>query len=77
MQTDVSKYGKKMKSQMSRERSKEEHGEKEGSSKQAEPTRIKIFEGGYVKMADNHHFSLEGRPFEISMVAPLEQDSLL
>ncbi|XP_062323772.1 transcription factor HIVEP2a [Osmerus eperlanus] len=61
MQTDVSKYGKKMKSQMSRERSKEEHGEKESSSKQAEPTRIKIFEGGYKSNEDYVYVRGRGR----------------
>lgn len=50
IQFDVGKFGKKMKGISSRDRGKEDHGEKEASSKQAEPTRIKIFEGGYVKM---------------------------
>lgn len=43
---DIGKLGKKVKGVMTRERVKEDHGEKE--SKPAEPTRIKIFEGGYV-----------------------------
>lgn len=47
---DIGKLGKKIKGVMSRDRVKEDHGEKEASSKQAEPTRIKIFEGGYVKI---------------------------
>lgn len=55
MQLDVSKYGKKIKGLSSRDRIKEDHGEKEASSKQAEPTRIRIFEGGYVKMAAISH----------------------
>lgn len=50
IQFDVGKFGKKMKGISLRDRGKEDHGEKEASSKQAEPTRIKIFEGGYVKM---------------------------
>lgn len=50
IQLDVGKFGKKMKGVSSRDRGKEDHGEKEASSKQPEPTRIKIFEGGYVKI---------------------------
>lgn len=50
IQLDVGKFGKKMKGIVSRDRGKEDHGEKDACSKQAEPTRIKIFEGGYVTM---------------------------
>lgn len=50
MPVDVSHFGRKMKGVVSWDRSKEEQVEKEVSVKQpaAEPTRIKIFEGGYV-----------------------------
>lgn len=50
MKLDIGKLGKKVKGAVSRDRVKEDHAEKEASSKQAEPTRIKIFEGGYVKI---------------------------
>lgn len=50
MKLDIGKLGKKIKGVISRDRVKEDHGEKEASSKQAEPTRIKIFEGGYVQI---------------------------
>ncbi len=50
IQLDVGKFGKKMKGISLRDRGKEDHGEKEASAKPAEPTRIKIFEGGYVKI---------------------------
>lgn len=49
---DMGHFGRKMKGVVvssSWDRSKEEHGEKDGSVKQPtanEPTRIKIFEGG-------------------------------
>lgn len=51
MPVDVSHFGRKMKGVVSWDRSKEEQVEKEVSVKQpsAEPTRIKIFEGGYVQ----------------------------
>lgn len=50
---DIAKLGKKIKGVIPRDsRVKEDHGEKEASSKQAEPTRIKIFEGGYVQIWD-------------------------
>lgn len=58
---DVGKLGKKMKSVMSRDRVKEDHGEKEASSKQAEPTRIKIFEGGYKSNEDYVYVRGRGR----------------
>lgn len=50
MPVDVGNYGRKMKGVVSWDRSKEEQVEKEVSVKQpaTEPTRIKIFEGGYV-----------------------------
>lgn len=50
MKLDIGKLGKKIKGVISRDRLREDHGEKEASSKQAEPTRIKIFEGGYVQI---------------------------
>lgn len=50
MKLDIGKLGKKIKGVISRDRVKEDHGEKDASSKQAEPTRIKIFEGGYVQI---------------------------
>lgn len=48
MPVDISHFGRKMKGVASWDRSKEEQVEKEVSVKQpsAEPTRIKIFEGG-------------------------------
>lgn len=51
MPVDVSHFGRKMKGVVSWDRSKEEQVEKEVSVKQptTEPTRIKIFEGGYVQ----------------------------
>lgn len=57
MPVDVSHFGRKMKGVVSWERSKEEQVEKEVSVKQpaAEPTRIKIFEGGYVQQKDTAH----------------------
>lgn len=50
MKLDIGKLGKKIKGVISRDRVKEDHGDKEISSKQTEPTRIKIFEGGYVQI---------------------------
>uniref|UniRef100_W5KT49 HIVEP zinc finger 2a n=1 Tax=Astyanax mexicanus TaxID=7994 RepID=W5KT49_ASTMX len=61
MQLDVGKFGKKMKGVNSRERGKEDHGEKEASSKQHEPTRIKIFEGGYKSNEDYVYVRGRGR----------------
>ncbi|XP_029589541.1 transcription factor HIVEP2 [Salmo trutta] len=61
MQLDVSKYGKKIKGLSSRDRVKEDHGEKEASSKPAEPTRIKIFEGGYKSNEDYVYVRGRGR----------------
>ncbi|KAG5846597.1 hypothetical protein ANANG_G00116670 [Anguilla anguilla] len=61
MQLDVSKFEKKMKGINSRDRVKEDHGEKEISSKQAEPTRIKIFEGGYKSNEDYVYVRGRGR----------------
>ncbi|TSL47652.1 hypothetical protein Baya_7233 [Bagarius yarrelli] len=58
---DVGKLGKKMKGVMSRDRLKEDHGEKEASSKQTEPTRIKIFEGGYKSNEDYVYVRGRGR----------------
>ena len=55
MPVDVSHFGRKMKGVVSWDHSKEEQVEKEVSVKQssAEPTRIKIFEGGYVQQIDH------------------------
>ncbi|KAM4633557.1 transcription factor HIVEP2a isoform 2-T2 [Polymixia lowei] len=63
MPVDVTKLGRKMKGVVSRERSKEEQGEKEASSKQTptEPTRIKIFEGGYKSNEDYVYVRGRGR----------------
>ncbi|XP_053344060.1 transcription factor HIVEP2a [Clarias gariepinus] len=58
---DIGKLGKKIKGVMSRDRVKEDHGEKEASSKQAEPTRIKIFEGGYKSNEDYVYVRGRGR----------------
>lgn len=51
MPVDVTNFGRKMKGVVSWDRPKEEQVEKEVSVKQpaSEPTRIKIFEGGYVQ----------------------------
>jgi len=56
MPVDVSHFGRKMKGVVSWDRSKDEQAEKEVSVKQpvSEPTRIKIFEGGYVKQSDRN-----------------------
>ncbi|XP_076873429.1 transcription factor HIVEP2a [Brachyhypopomus gauderio] len=59
MQLDVGKFGKKMKGVNSR--GKEDHGDKEASSKQTEPTRIKIFEGGYKSNEDYVYVRGRGR----------------
>ncbi|XP_072296759.1 transcription factor HIVEP2a [Eucyclogobius newberryi] len=63
MPVDVSKFGKKMKGVVSWDRSKEEQGEKEVSIKPptAEPTRIKIFEGGYKSNEDYVYVRGRGR----------------
>lgn len=59
MPVDVSNFGRKMKGVVSWDRSKEEQVEKEVSVKQpvTEPTRIKIFEGGYVQQTHTHALS--------------------
>lgn len=56
MPVDVAHFGRKMKGVVSWDRSKEEQVEKEVSVKAAtsEPTRIKIFEGGYVRLLQRH-----------------------
>lgn len=61
MQLDVGKFGKKMKGVNSRDRGKEDHGETDVSPKQAEPTRIKIFEGGYKSNEDYVYVRGRGR----------------
>ncbi|XP_012729762.2 transcription factor HIVEP2a [Fundulus heteroclitus] len=63
MPVDVSHFGRKMKGVASWERSKEEQVEKEVSVKQpaAEPTRIKIFEGGYKSNEDYVYVRGRGR----------------
>ncbi|GAA6088803.1 transcription factor HIVEP2a [Tachysurus ichikawai] len=61
MKVDIGKMGKKIKGVISRDRVKEDHGEKETSSKQAEPTRIKIFEGGYKSNEDYVYVRGRGR----------------
>uniref|UniRef100_A0A667Y8C5 HIVEP zinc finger 2a n=1 Tax=Myripristis murdjan TaxID=586833 RepID=A0A667Y8C5_9TELE len=63
MPVDVSNLGRKMKGVVSRERSKEEQVEKEVSAKHppAEPTRIKIFEGGYKSNEDYVYVRGRGR----------------
>ncbi|KAI5627142.1 transcription factor HIVEP2 isoform X1 [Silurus asotus] len=58
---DISKLGKKIKGVISRDRVKEDHGEKEASLKQAEPTRIKIFEGGFKSNEDYVYVRGRGR----------------
>nr|XP_023696708.1 transcription factor HIVEP2 [Paramormyrops kingsleyae] len=60
MQLDVSKYEKKMKGTGSRDKVKDD-GEKDVSSKQPEPTRIKIFEGGYKSNEDYVYVRGRGR----------------
>ncbi|XP_074472762.1 transcription factor HIVEP2a [Sebastes fasciatus] len=63
MPVDVSNFGRKMKGVASWERSKEEQVEKEVSVKQpaTEPTRIKIFEGGYKSNEDYVYVRGRGR----------------
>ncbi|XP_073349078.1 transcription factor HIVEP2a [Pagrus major] len=63
MPIDVSHFGRKMKGVVSWDRSKEEQVEKEVSVKQpaAEPTRIKIFEGGYKSNEDYVYVRGRGR----------------
>ncbi|XP_062858072.1 transcription factor HIVEP2a [Trichomycterus rosablanca] len=61
MQLDVGKFGRKMKGITPKDKGKEEHGEKEASSKQAEPTRIKIFEGGFKSNEDYVYVRGRGR----------------
>lgn len=48
MQLDSGKYGHQKKCLITKENGSDSRGEKESTSKQAEPTRVKIFEGGYV-----------------------------
>ncbi|KPP66833.1 transcription factor HIVEP2-like [Scleropages formosus] len=60
MQLDVNKFEKKMKGVGSRDKVKED-GEKDVSLKQAEPTRIKIFEGGYKSNEDYVYVRGRGR----------------
>ncbi|KAI9528372.1 hypothetical protein NQZ68_022064 [Dissostichus eleginoides] len=64
MPVDVSHFGRKMKGVVSWDRSKEEQVEKEVSAKQpsAEPSRIKIFEGGV-------------RAESLSLVSPSQNNS--
>ncbi|XP_058469669.1 transcription factor HIVEP2a isoform X2 [Solea solea] len=63
MPVDVCNFGRKMKGVVSWERSKEEQVEKEVSVKPAttEPTRIKIFEGGYKSNEDYVYVRGRGR----------------
>ncbi|XP_034755214.1 transcription factor HIVEP2a [Etheostoma cragini] len=63
MPVDVGNYGRKMKGVVSWDRSKEEQVEKEVSVKQpaTEPTRIKIFEGGYKSNEDYVYVRGRGR----------------
>lgn len=63
MPVDVSNFGRKMKGVVSWDRSKEEQVEKEVSVKQPanEPTRIKIFEGGYKSNEDYVYVRGRGR----------------
>ncbi|KAM9355925.1 transcription factor HIVEP2a isoform 2-T2 [Pholidichthys leucotaenia] len=63
MPVDISHFGRKMKGVVSWERSKEEQVEKEVSVKQpaTEPTRIKIFEGGYKSNEDYVYVRGRGR----------------
>lgn len=74
MQLDVGKFGKKMKGVNSRDRGKEDHGEKETSSKQHEPTRIKIFEGGYVIICVSIQ-SIRLHAFKVKLAAPLRHNA--
>ncbi|KAK9531896.1 hypothetical protein VZT92_011288 [Zoarces viviparus] len=63
MPVDASHFGRKMKGVVSWDRSKEEQVEKEVSVKQpaTEPTRIKIFEGGYKSNEDYVYVRGRGR----------------
>ncbi|KAF3703188.1 enhancer-binding protein 2 -like protein [Channa argus] len=63
MPVDISNFGRKMKGVVPWDRSKEEQVEKEVSVKQpaAEPTRIKIFEGGYKSNEDYVYVRGRGR----------------
>ncbi|CAN9507497.1 unnamed protein product [Ophioblennius macclurei] len=63
MPVDVGNFGRKMKGVASWNRSKEEQVEKEVSAKQptTEPTRIKIFEGGYKSNEDYVYVRGRGR----------------
>ncbi|XP_061563069.1 transcription factor HIVEP2a [Cololabis saira] len=62
MPVEVGHYGRKMKGVVSWDRSKDEQVEKEVSVKQAaEPTRIKIFEGGYKSNEDYVYVRGRGR----------------
>ncbi|XP_069581202.1 transcription factor HIVEP2a [Brachyistius frenatus] len=63
MPVDVGNFGRKMKGVVSWDRSKEEQVEKEVSVKPAanEPTRIKIFEGGYKSNEDYVYVRGRGR----------------
>ncbi|XP_029352733.1 transcription factor HIVEP2a [Echeneis naucrates] len=63
MPVDISHFGRKMKGVVSWDRSKEEQVEKEVSVKQpaSEPTRIKIFEGGYKSNEDYVYVRGRGR----------------
>ncbi|KAI1895754.1 hypothetical protein AGOR_G00109960 [Albula goreensis] len=61
MQLDMIKSEKKPRGISCRDRVKEDHKEKEVSSKQAEPTRIKIFEGGYKSNEDYVYVRGRGR----------------
>nr|XP_019962841.1 PREDICTED: transcription factor HIVEP2-like [Paralichthys olivaceus] len=63
MPVDVCNFGRKMKGVVSWDRSKEEQVEKEVSAKQSatEPSRIKIFEGGYKSNEDYVYVRGRGR----------------
>ncbi|XP_033873748.3 transcription factor HIVEP2-like [Acipenser ruthenus] len=61
-QLEVNKFEKKVKGSGTREREKGEYpGEKDVSTKQSEPTRIKIFEGGYKSNEDYIYVRGRGR----------------
>ncbi|MGH0141134.1 UNVERIFIED_CONTAM: hypothetical protein FKN15_072858 [Acipenser sinensis] len=61
-QLEVNKFEKKVKGSGTREREKGENpGEKDVSTKQSEPTRIKIFEGGYKSNEDYVYVRGRGR----------------
>ncbi|KAJ8399419.1 hypothetical protein AAFF_G00411310 [Aldrovandia affinis] len=61
MQLEIIKSEKKSRGISCRDRVKEDHREKEVSSKQVEPTRIKIFEGGYKSNEDYIYVRGRGR----------------